>query len=266
MRACHCFIDDVDPARLVVAAAAGDVGRRRSTMRLDSTPSATSSSRTALRALLREVHVGRRVAGLVGVAGDDDLRADADVRGRRDADGCAARPRRAWTVPGRKGHARRKAWRRDRRVARSLALATVVVAGGVYAAAFTSAPGESRTPPSTTTLSPLARPSETNQPSPFHSPTVTGRSSALFSLFTTQTKWPFALCCTARCGTTTAFGRIEPVRRTRTYWFGPQHAGRIVHRRAQQERAGGRVVRRIRERDRRRCTGRGCRRPSPLRR
>ena len=59
-----------------------------------------------------------------------------------------------------------------------------------------------------------------SQPSPFHSPTVTGRSSALFCAFTTQTKCPFALCCTARCGTTTALGRMEPVRRTRTYWLG----------------------------------------------
>ena len=92
-----------------------------------------------------------------------------------------------------------------------------VVAGGVYAAAFTSAPAESRTPPSTTTLSPLARPSEMNQPSPFHSPTVTGRSSALFCAFTTQTKWPFAPCCTARCGTTIAFGRVAPMMRARTY-------------------------------------------------
>ena len=59
-----------------------------------------------------------------------------------------------------------------------------------------------------------------NQPSPFHSPTMTGRSSALFLAFTTQTKWPFALCCTARCGTTIAFGRMAPVSRTRTYWLG----------------------------------------------
>jgi hypothetical protein len=34
----------------------------------------------------------------------------------------------------------------------------------------------------------VARPSEMSQPSPFHSPTVTGRSSALFWAFATQTK------------------------------------------------------------------------------
>ena len=86
--------------------------------------------------------------------------------------------------------------------------------------------------------------------SPFHSPTATGRSSAWFCALTTQTKWPFALCCTARCGTTTAFGRIAPFRRTRTYWFGRSTPGGIVDRRAQQERAGRRVVRRVREGDR----------------
>ncbi len=59
-----------------------------------------------------------------------------------------------------------------------------------------------------------------NQPSPYQSPTATGRSSALPSLLTTQTKWPFAPCCTARCGTRIAFGRIAPCSRVRTYWFG----------------------------------------------
>ena len=59
-----------------------------------------------------------------------------------------------------------------------------------------------------------------NQPSPYQSPTTTGRSSAWLSLLTTQTKWPFAPCWTARCGTTIAFGRIAPVSRARTYWFG----------------------------------------------
>ena len=37
--------------------------------------------------------------------------------------------------------------------------------------------------------------------------TTIGRSSAWLSLLTTQTKWPFELCCTARCGI-----RITPVR------------------------------------------------------
>ena len=59
-----------------------------------------------------------------------------------------------------------------------------------------------------------------NQLSPYQSPTTTGRSSAFPSLLTTQTKWPFAPCCTARCGTRIAFGRIAPCNRVRTYWFG----------------------------------------------
>src|SRR5690242_8900860 len=92
--------------------------------------------------------------------------------------------------------------------------------GGVYAAAFTGAPCVSRTPPSTTTLSPVLRPSVISQPSPFHSPTTTGRISAWFWALVIHTKCPFALCWTARCGTTIAFGRIAPVRRTRTYWLG----------------------------------------------
>ncbi len=59
-----------------------------------------------------------------------------------------------------------------------------------------------------------------NQESPYQSPTTTGRSSALPSLFTIQTKCPFAPCCTARCGTRIAFGRIAPWSRVRTYWLG----------------------------------------------
>ena len=105
-----------------------------------------------------------------------------------------------------------------------------------------------------------------SQPSPFQSPTTTGRSSAWLSLLTTQTKWPFALCCTARCGTTIAFGRIAPVQAHADVLVRAQHARRIVDGRAQQERARRRVVRRVRERDRARCTGRDCRRPSRPRR
>ncbi len=59
-----------------------------------------------------------------------------------------------------------------------------------------------------------------NQLSPYQSPTTTGRSSAFWSLLTTQTKCPLAPCCTARCGTRIAFGRIAPDRRVRTYWLG----------------------------------------------
>ena len=59
-----------------------------------------------------------------------------------------------------------------------------------------------------------------NHESPCQSPTRTGRSSALPALSMIQTKCPFALCCTARCGTDTAFGRTEPCRRVRTNWFG----------------------------------------------
>ena len=88
-----------------------------------------------------------------------------------------------------------------------------------------------------------------NQLSPYQSPTTTGRSSALPSLLTTQTKWPFAPCCTARCGTRIAFGRIAPMQPRAHVLVRTQHALRIVDRRADQERSGLRVVRRVGERD-----------------
>ena len=45
---------------------------------------------------------------------------------------------------------------------------------------------------------------------------ATGRSTALLSLSTSTTKWPLAPCSTDCWGTSTAFGRTAPVRRTRT--------------------------------------------------
>jgi hypothetical protein len=68
--------DDVDAARLIVAAAAGDIDRRDE---LDS-PRLDAQLRQLVahcgRALLASSTFGRRIALLVGVAGDDDLGAD----------------------------------------------------------------------------------------------------------------------------------------------------------------------------------------------
>src|SRR5215470_2703595 len=80
-----------------------------------------------------------------------------------------------------------------------------------YGFGASAVPGPSLSPPSTTTRSPARRPSVITQSSPDQSPTVTGRFSALPSLSTTHTKWPFAPCSTARCGTRIAFGRIAPL-------------------------------------------------------
>ncbi len=87
------------------------------------------------------------------------------------------------------------------------------------------------------------------QSSPDQSPTVTGRFSALPSLSTTHTKWPFAPCSTARCGTRIAFGRVAPFTRTRTYWFGRSTPCGLSTDGADEERAGLRVERRVLERD-----------------
>ena len=110
-------------------------------------------------------------------------------------------------------------------------------------------PGARRSAPSTTTWSPAASPCATNQ---LRRTSRRRRSAAARPgrpWSTTQTKWPLAPCCTARCGTRIALGRTAPTRRVRTYWFGRSTPFRIVDRRADQERAGLRVVRRIGERD-----------------
>ena len=118
----HCFI--VTSTRrawsslpLPVTSAGG-----ASTMRFGSTPERHQLVAHALRALLRELDVGRRVAGLVGVAGDDRLGCRCRCTRPPRHGWCAGRRRRAWTVPGRIGHARRKAWRRGRRVRGALGL------------------------------------------------------------------------------------------------------------------------------------------------
>ena len=78
---------DVDAARLVVAAAAGDArpaARAGCARRLDADARRARRARRSARFFASST-LAAALPVLVGVAGDDDLRADADVRRRRDA-------------------------------------------------------------------------------------------------------------------------------------------------------------------------------------
>src|SRR5262249_25830876 len=80
----------------------------------------------------------------------------------------------------------------------------------------TGPPGVTASWPAGATRSPPFRPCATPTRSPWRRPTVTGRSSAVESSFTTYTKGPLAEVCVAVAGTSTAPFCVPSTRRTLT--------------------------------------------------
>ena len=140
-------------------------------------------------------------------------------------------------------------------------------AGGAYAAAFTVAPARQAHAAVDDDAVAVGRgPSVMSQPSPFQSPTVTGRSSAWSVLVDDPDEVALGALLHRALRNHDRVGPDGAVEAHAHVLVRAQHARRVVHRGAQQERAGRRVVRRIGERDLARCTGRACRRPSRSRR
>ena len=161
----------------------------------------TSASRTAARAAWQARRWRRAPPRAIGIAGDGD-----------PCRSMASDASRATTLPAvgveRRGADREAHERAPAPAGGDLALARSVAgdrAAGDVGRRVDRRAGRRRSAAVDDHRVAAARPCAMNQSSPYQSPTRRAASRALPSLPTTQTKWPLALCCTARCGTRIAW-------------------------------------------------------------